>query len=111
MYHGSVLCFNVNKGVGFIQSDDGKGSIIVYVNAVTRAGLNELKKGQKLTYFVVIDGHTGKSKADFLKVINLPHSNALKLSAADSIVSKNLLSLAQATVVSPYKEKTHDPVT
>ena len=37
------------------------------ISAVERAGMRDLKEGQKIAYEVVADGRTGKSSADNLK--------------------------------------------
>jgi CspA family cold shock protein len=43
------------KGFGFIQPDDGGKDVFVHISAVERAGLNDLREGQKITYDLVAD--------------------------------------------------------
>lgn len=68
MAQGSVKWFNATKGFGFIQPDEGGPDVFVHISAVERAGLRELKDGQKISYELVADRRSGKSSADNLKV-------------------------------------------
>ena len=68
MSQGTVKWFNATKGFGFIQPDDGSKDVFVHISAVERAGFNDLREGQKVTYDIVADRRTGKSSADNLKV-------------------------------------------
>ncbi len=63
MATGTVKWFNVQKGYGFITPSDGSQDIFVHISAVERAGMYELRKGQKLGYELVTDKRTGKSSA------------------------------------------------
>lgn len=68
MATGTVKWFNATKGYGFIQPDDSGPDVFVHISAVERAGLRELRDGQKITYEVVADKRSGKSSADNLQV-------------------------------------------
>jgi cold shock protein len=68
MSMGTVKWFNVQKGFGFIQPDDGGKDVFVHISAVERAGLSSLKEGQKVSFDLVADRRTGKSSADNLRV-------------------------------------------
>ena len=63
MTTGTVKWFNPQKGFGFIQPDDGSRDVFVHISAVERAGMNDLKEGQKLHFDVFADKRTGKSSA------------------------------------------------
>jgi CspA family cold shock protein len=63
MTTGTVKWFNPQKGFGFIQPDDGSRDVFVHISAVERAGMNDLKEGQKLNFDIVADKRTGKSSA------------------------------------------------
>jgi len=69
MTTGTVKWYNSQKGYGFIQPESGGNDIFVHVSAVERAGLYELKEGQKVTFEVVANRKTGKSAAENLKAV------------------------------------------
>ena len=68
MATGTVKWFNSHKGFGFIAPDDGGADAFVHISAVERAGLSELRDGQKVSYELVSDRRTGKKSADNLSV-------------------------------------------
>ncbi len=65
MATGTVKWFNMQKGFGFIQPDDGGKDVFVHITAVQAAGLNGLNDGQKVSYEVVTE--RGKQAAANLK--------------------------------------------
>jgi cold shock protein len=67
MSTGTVKWFNTQKGFGFIQPDDGSKDVFVHISAVERAGLYDLREGQKISYELVQDRRSGKLAADQLK--------------------------------------------
>jgi cold shock protein len=67
MATGTVKWFNAQKGYGFIQPDDSDKDVFVHISAVERAGLRDLREGQKVSYEIAQDRRTGKSSADNLK--------------------------------------------
>ena len=69
MAKGTVKWFNAQKGFGFIQPDNGGTDVFVHISAVERAGMSNLRDGQKLSYEIVRDRRTGKSSADQLQAI------------------------------------------
>ena len=66
MASGTVKWFNRQKGYGFIQPDTGGKDVFVHISAVEKAGLNDLREGEKVTYDVV--PNKGKESAENLKV-------------------------------------------
>ena len=67
MASGSVKWFNATKGFGFIQPDDGGQDVFVHISAGERAGMRDLREGQKISYEIVQDKRSGKSSADNLR--------------------------------------------
>jgi CspA family cold shock protein len=67
MATGTVKWFNGQKGFGFLQPDNGGSDVFVHISAVERAGLSDLREGQKLSYELAQDSRSGKSSADQLK--------------------------------------------
>lgn len=70
MATGTVKWFNAQKGFGFIQPDNGGTDAFVHISAVERAGLHELREGQKIEYELVADRRSGKMSADHLKPLD-----------------------------------------
>ena len=69
MATGTVKWFNIQKGFGFIQPDNGGSDAFVHISAVERAGLGSLNEGQKVEYELVADRRSGKMAADNLKTV------------------------------------------
>jgi cold shock protein len=70
MTTGTMKWFNAQKGFGFIQPDDGGGDAFVHISAVERAGHNDLREGDKVSFELVADRKTGKMSADSLKILD-----------------------------------------
>jgi len=66
---GTVKWFNSQKGFGFIQPDDGGSDAFVHVSAVERAGMSDLREGQKISFDLAKDPRTGKMSAANLQAI------------------------------------------
>lgn len=69
MATGTVKWFNATKGFGFIQPSDGGKDVFVHISAVERAGMNDLKEGQQISYEVIADKRSGKASAGNLKAV------------------------------------------
>ncbi len=65
---GTVKWFNAAKGYGFISPDDGSKDAFVHISAVERAGLADLREGQRLE-FELQPGRDGKSSAENLSLV------------------------------------------
>ena len=61
MASGTVKWFNATKGYGLIQPDGGGGKdVFVHISAVEKAGLSDLREGDKITFDIV--SNRGKSQ-------------------------------------------------
>lgn len=69
MTNGTVKWFNSVKGYGFITPDDGSKDAFVHISAVERAGLSDLREGQKVSYELQT-GQNGKTSAEDLKTVD-----------------------------------------
>ncbi len=69
MVIGTVKWYNPQKGFGFIQPDDGGKDAFVHISAVERAGMNDLREGQKISYELVRDPRSGKVSAEKLEAV------------------------------------------
>ena len=67
MPSGTVKWFNATKGFGFIQPETGAKDVFVHISAVERAGLQNLKEGQKVQ-FEIQRGRDGRESAENLQV-------------------------------------------
>ena len=67
MNTGTVMWFNNQKGFGFIQPDNGNKDVFIHITAVERAGMYDLREGQKVSFDIVSDSRTGKSAAENLQ--------------------------------------------
>ncbi len=52
---GTVKWFDIAKGYGFVQPDDGGKEIFVHLSAVQRSGLTGLTEGQRISFDVEED--------------------------------------------------------
>ena len=59
--------FNVTKGYGFIQPDDGGSDVFVHISAVEKAGYTGLAEGARISYELMA-GRSGKMSAENLRI-------------------------------------------
>jgi len=64
---GTVKWFDMKKGYGFIQPEDGGKDAFVHITAVQAAGMASLEEGQ-VVEFELQEGRNGKMSAENLKV-------------------------------------------
>jgi CspA family cold shock protein len=50
MITGNVKFFNIDKGYGFIQPEDGSTDAFVHITAVEAAGMGTLDRDQRVSY-------------------------------------------------------------
>ncbi|MAU86870.1 MAG: cold-shock protein [Alphaproteobacteria bacterium] len=61
MANGKVKWFNLKKGYGFIEPEDGTKDIFVHVSALQNSGISNLLEEQQVTYDVAKE--KGKTSA------------------------------------------------
>ncbi|MDG2187244.1 MAG: cold-shock protein [Hyphomicrobiales bacterium] len=61
MANGKVKWFNLKKGYGFIEPEDGSKDIFVHVSALQNSGISNLLEEQQVTYDVAKE--KGKTSA------------------------------------------------
>ena len=66
---GTVKFFNISRGFGFIEPEDGSKDAFVHISAMERAGISSLDEGQKVEYELQ-PGRDGKSSAENLKLVD-----------------------------------------
>jgi CspA family cold shock protein len=62
---GKVKWFDVKKGFGFIQPNDGSKDVFVHISAVQKAGLHTLAENQEVDFDIVSE--RGRDSAGNLK--------------------------------------------
>jgi cold shock protein len=60
---GIVKFYNVQKGYGFIQPDDGGKDVFVHVTAVEQSGISSLDEGMRISFDTEPDKHGKGPKA------------------------------------------------
>ena len=50
MITGTVKFFNIDKGYGFIQPEDGSSDAFVHISAVEASGMRTLERDQRVSY-------------------------------------------------------------
>lgn len=65
---GTIKWFNFDKGYGFIKSDNGDRDIFVHISAVEKAGIANLREGDRISYEIATQ--KGKESAVNLVLIN-----------------------------------------
>jgi cold shock protein len=89
---GTVKFFNGERGYGFIKPDEGSHDVFVHISALERAGLTDLREGQRLTFDVEPD-----KKGKGPKAVNLVISSwTLQQKAAPSSPGADLFGPAPA---------------
>ncbi|MEP0236043.1 MAG: cold shock domain-containing protein [Roseibium sp.] len=66
MQHGNVKWFDIRRGVGTIEPEDGE-DILVDISALHRSGIDTLSEGQLVAYD--LEWRRGRAMAEDLKVL------------------------------------------
>ena len=74
MANGKVKWFNLKKGYGFIEPEDGTKDIFVHVSALQNSGISNLLEEQQVTYDVAKE--KGKTSAVNISTVSYTHLRA-----------------------------------
>jgi CspA family cold shock protein len=69
MNTGTVKFYNGQKGFGFIQPDNGEKDVFVHATALERAGLTDLREGQKVKFDTQNDPRSGKVAVGTIEIV------------------------------------------
>lgn len=69
MTQGTVKFYNGQKGYGFIQPDNGERDVFVHATALERAGISDLREGQKVSFDTEIDSRSGKTAVSTIELL------------------------------------------
>ncbi len=68
MATGIVKWFNVTKGYGFVQPDDGSKDVFIHISKLEEKGISDLQEDQKISYDT--ENNKGKTSATNIELIN-----------------------------------------
>lgn len=68
MTTGTVKWFNITKGYGFIQPEDGGKDVFVHISALEAAGIRSLNEGQRVEFEIA--NNRGKDAAANIKLLD-----------------------------------------
>lgn len=68
MNTGTVKFYSGQRGFGFIQPDNGEKDVFVHATALERAGINNLREGQKVRFDTRSDPRNGKVAVGALEI-------------------------------------------
>ena len=68
MTTGIVKFYNNQKGFGFILPDNGEKDVCVHATALERAGIMDLREGQKVMFDTQNDPRSGKIAVSTIEV-------------------------------------------
>jgi len=68
MISGVVKFYNDQRGFGFIQPDTGDKDVFVHATALERAGIANLREGQKVSFDTRTDSRSGKIAVDTIEL-------------------------------------------
>jgi len=66
---GTVKFYNVQKGFGFIEPEDGGKDVFVHATALERAGITRLVEGQKVSFDTEQDSRSGKTAVGKIEAV------------------------------------------
>ena len=104
---GTVKLFRSSKGYGFIRQDCGGKDVFVHISAVQTAGLNGLRKGQRVS-FEIFDNQ-GKPAAKYLRIDSRPGEAPASRPISDEMAQEAQVVMGRKSDAKPVDDRT--PVT
>ncbi|MEI2384093.1 cold-shock protein [Breoghania sp. JC706] len=68
MTTGTVKFYNGQKGYGFIQPENGAKDVFVHATALERAGIADLREGDKVSFETEVDSRSGKTAVSTIEL-------------------------------------------
>ncbi len=68
MANGKIKWFNMKKGYGFIEPENGEKDVFIHISALEKAGIKFLSENQKVSYEV--NQTKGKLSAGNIKLLD-----------------------------------------
>ena len=68
MANGKIKWFNMKKGYGFIEPENGEKDVFIHISALEKAGIKFLNENQKVSYEV--NRTKGKLSAGNIKLLD-----------------------------------------
>ena len=68
MANGKIKWFNMKKGYGFIEPENGEKDVFIHISALEKAGIKFLNENQKVSYEV--NQIKGKLSAGNIKLLD-----------------------------------------
>jgi CspA family cold shock protein len=68
MANGKIKWFNMKKGYGFIEPENGEKDVFIHISALEKAGIKFLSDNQKVSYEV--NQTKGKLSAGNIKLLD-----------------------------------------
>jgi cold shock protein len=69
MIYGECKCFFAERGFGFLKRDDRAEDAFVHIKDIERAGIAELRPGDRVSFELEQDARSGKMRACDLRLV------------------------------------------
>lgn len=69
MIYGTVKTWNVERGFGFLKREDMAPDAFVHVSAIERAGIDEIRPGDRVSFELEQDPRSGKMRAVDIRMV------------------------------------------
>jgi cold shock CspA family protein len=70
MIRGQLRCFFIDRGYGFVESDELDRAVFLHASDLERGGISRIVVGDEVEFLVEEDVQTKKRRAVDLKLLN-----------------------------------------